>query len=68
MEIEEWVIVEPLHSLPQKGVREKTKAGGFNFLVWYALDNYPEEVVPYGRDDFCVFWIACHLSDGAEEL
>ncbi|MBK1835672.1 transglutaminase-like domain-containing protein [Roseibacillus ishigakijimensis] len=59
-EKEKWVIVEPLHALPKGGVREKTKAGGFNFLVWYALDSYPEEVDPYGRDDLSAFVNVSH--------
>ena len=66
-EKEEWVIVEPLHSLPKGGVREKTKQGGFNFLVWYALDSYPEQVDPYGRDDLSAFVnVSHHYADSYE--
>lgn len=66
-EKEEWVIVEPLHVLPKGGVREKTKAGGFNFLVWYALDFYPDQVDPDGRDDLSAFVnVSDHYADSYE--
>lgn len=66
-EKEEWVIVEPLHALPKGGVKEKTKAGGFNFLVWYALDSYPDQVDPDGRDDLSAFVnVSDHYADSYE--
>lgn len=66
-EKEEWLILEPLHALPKGGVREKTKAGGFNFLVWYALDSYPDQVDPDGRDDLSAFVnVSDHYADSYE--